>query len=395
MIRSASTWSFNVVKQLVSRTSDSVVGGYADAVAQAMRQHGLGADHLIIKCHQPDDVARAMIRQRLCRTIYTFREPLGAILSEGSEPEASAARIKASLELLRFQIEAGGVRCLWYDDIVADPLGCVQAIADYVQLDLPATAVAEVAERLSRENVRRVIREQGKSSGRTSKQAEVWDTGTLFHDHHIHDHPGDPAKVYSAAQVARIAACIGPEFVDAGAALHPAIRALGALDWRPDGPRRSWPAPDAEIAAAPAADTPVPDPDTPASAADTPAPEAAADAPADAAPVAEPAAPADAAPAAEPAAPADAAPAAEPAAPADPAPQPAAASASGTPPATSPPAAAASKAATAAPKPAAPAPKHAAFDPAAIAERRALADQLLRSLGPAAARRGTGKSRRV
>src|SRR5215831_7254524 len=154
MIRSASTWSFNVVKQLLARTSDSVVGGYIATTAPALQSHGLGAEHLIIKSHEPDEMARAMIKQRLCRTVYTYREPPDATLAE----EASTARVRASLELLRFQVEAGGVRCLWYDDIVERLGACVQAIADYLQLDLAADAIAEVAERLSRENVRRVIR---------------------------------------------------------------------------------------------------------------------------------------------------------------------------------------------------------------------------------------------
>jgi hypothetical protein len=360
MIRSASTWSFNVVKQLIARNPEpmTMVGGYADAIERAMLEHGGGADHLVLKCHNPDALGRAMIKQRLCRTIYTFREPLDVVVSAHSATddhiEATTERIRASLDLLCFQIEAGGVRCLWYDDIVARPRDCVQAIADYLGLGLPAPAVDEVAERLSRDNVRRLIKAQAKSAPQTDRGDTQWDSGTLFHDHHIRDNPIDPAHVLSDAQVAAIAEQLGRDSVDHRAALHPGIREFGALAWSADGPRRVWPAP--PVVDAPAA---------PAVAADAAMPAVAA------APVVD-----------------DAAPAADDAAPADPAPAPAEAPVAAAPP---PPAATTGTPAT----PEAP-PKHAAFDPAAEAERRALARQLLRTLrSPGAAQPRTGKSRPV
>src|SRR5437016_1368644 len=58
MIRSGSTWSFNVVKRLLGRISTSVYGEYSDAVGQSLLSHGDGYEHRVIKCHAPDVFGR-------------------------------------------------------------------------------------------------------------------------------------------------------------------------------------------------------------------------------------------------------------------------------------------------------------------------------------------------
>jgi hypothetical protein len=137
-------------------------------------------------------------------------------------------RLKHSLELMRFQVETGGVLCLWHDDIVERRGECVQAIATYLQLALAPDAVADVAERLSRDNVRRMIKGQAKSGVQVPGGGVMWDDDTLFNDRHVSDSPVDPTQVFSAAQIAAIAKRLS-DFVDPAAALHPSIRQLGGL----------------------------------------------------------------------------------------------------------------------------------------------------------------------
>ena len=230
MARSGSTWSFNVAKQLLRRVSGSVRAGYADTVGEALRVHGQTAEHVVVKCHDPDDVGRALIKQGLCRTIYTYREPLDAVLSavEAFERpfEGAVAVTQASLALMRFQVEAGGVLCLWYGDVVGRSREAVAAVADYLGLALPADAITEVADELSRDNVRRLIKAQGKSATQAVRPDASWDTGTLFSDRHLRDHPSDPATVFSAAQIAAVVDRLG-DVVDAAGVLREPIRELG------------------------------------------------------------------------------------------------------------------------------------------------------------------------
>ncbi len=233
MPRSGSTWSFNVVRLLLARVSDAVRSGYADTVGEALRINGRTAEHVVVKCHAPDDIGRALIKQRACRTIYTYRDPLDSILSavEAFERrfEDQLASVKASLDLMRFQVEAGGVLCLWYDELIARDRDAVQAIADYLDLTLPVDAIDDVAARLSRDSVRRLIKEQHKSARQDVSGGATWDGGTLFSDRHMRANPSDPAHVFGAAQVAMATERLA-DYVDAAAALRAPIRALGSLD---------------------------------------------------------------------------------------------------------------------------------------------------------------------
>lgn len=384
MVRSGSTWSFNVVKQLLLRTGRQVRSGYADAVGDALLRYGEDDAHVVIKSHTPDRLSRALIKQGGCRTVYTYRQPLEVILSLSPRDEIdggfnrTAQTVKESLELMRFQVEAGGVRFVWYGDIVERGRDVVQAIADYLELVLDPQAISEVADGLSRENVRRIIKQLDKSASQIKVGESNWDGSTLFSSGHISDNPTDPATVFSRAQVARIAAELG-DHVDASAALRPAIRAIGMLDqtpprhWPPVEPPQPEPeaepvaaepaAADAPAAAAPNADVPPP-PEPPLSEAEppeAPAIDAADDEPPEAPAIDTPASPPPKAPA-QPIAPIAAAPA--------------------KPPAASKPPAAAKPAAVV--KPVEPRPAAAApvgYNPVRDAARRALARDLMSSLG--------------
>jgi hypothetical protein len=261
MGRSGSTWSFNVVKQLLAQTSVSVRAGYLDAVGDALAREGPVCDHLIVKTHVPDAVGLALIKQRACRTIYTYREPLGSILStmeaRGQTLEPAADAVKASLDLMRFQVEAGGVHLVWYDDIVERPQEVVQAIARYLELVLPEAAIAGVATMLSRDNVRRIIRALGTPVPPAAGSSAPWDGGNLFASHHVRAKPSDPARVFSAPQIAAIAKRL-QLYVGGDAALRPEIRALGTVD-NVTATDMRWPEPvaAAPMPAAPAAPVPV------------------------------------------------------------------------------------------------------------------------------------------
>jgi hypothetical protein len=260
MPRSASTWSFNVIKQLLARVSGSMSAGFSDAIGEPLQLHGQAFEHVIVKSHNPDALGRALIKQRACRTVYTYREPLHSILSAsetfgGAPLEKQIDTFDSALELMRYQFEAGGVLLVWYGDVIERTRDVVQVIADYLGLALPGEAITEVAAMLSRENVRRVIRTLAKSAPQTRAGGAQWDNGTQFSNHHIRDNPSDPGLVFSAAQIARIAERLSG-YVDADAALRPEIRALGMLGGAGVLPTH-WPEPVApEPPAAPAIETP-------------------------------------------------------------------------------------------------------------------------------------------
>jgi hypothetical protein len=250
MIRSGSTWSYNVARLLLARCAPRVIGGYADSPVPVFLQHGLDVDHCVLKCHEPDRAARALVKHRLCRTIYTYREPIDCLSSGaaiGMPFDAMLKRLRASLELFQFQIETGGVHVIWYDDITGRPRDRVRTIADYLELDAGDEIVDTVAEMLSHENVRQVIRNQRQSKRQVAGQGGLlWDAQTLFNEKHIRDNPADPAQTISATQRAAIAQAL-PEWTDAGGRLTPAVRAYGMLT-PPDPESDAAPDPAPEVA---------------------------------------------------------------------------------------------------------------------------------------------------
>lgn len=252
MIRSGSTWSYNVVRQLLARSATHVHATYSDSPTEVLQQHGLDADHVVVKCHDPDQAGRVLIKQRLCRTIYTYRDPLECLASGADVGMAftpTLARLKASLELFEFQQAAGDVHVVWYDEIVGRPRDRVRAIADYLQLGASDEDVDGVAEMLSRENVRSAIRGKGKPAARQDGHGPLWDLGTLFNGQHVRDNPSDPASVVSATQRATIAKTL-ERWLDAKGRLRIEVRAAGMLG-APDLE------PEPEVVATEAVDSPV------------------------------------------------------------------------------------------------------------------------------------------
>jgi hypothetical protein len=282
MYRSGSTWSYNVVKQLLRRASGTVRGGYTNAIGQALTTYGEKDDHIVVKSHAPDGLGRALIKQRLCRAVYTYREPVDGILSAmeafKNQLDPMLDIVKASLELMRFQVETGGVLFIWYGDITGSPQDVVQRIADYLGIALASEDIADIATMLSRDNVRRIIKALGKSAPQISGKGVEWDESTLFNNHHVRENPSDPAQIFSAEQIARIADRLS-DYVGADAALRPEIRDFGR--WHDGATDRPWPSPAvaeppepaAEAIDAPTAAQDVP-PAPPAAAADATAPDA-------------------------------------------------------------------------------------------------------------------------
>ncbi|MBV8167068.1 MAG: sulfotransferase domain-containing protein [Alphaproteobacteria bacterium] len=231
MIRSGSTWSFNVVRLLLGRASPHVLSLYTDNPTEILLKQGINVDHLVIKCHQPNPPGRALIKHRLCRTIYTYREPIECLTSGadlGMPFQPTLERLRDSLELFQFQLAAGGVHMVWYDDITSRPRDRVRAIADYLELDASDETVDSVSEMLSYESVRHVIRAQGKSTKQIDDNGLEWDPKTLFNARHIRDNPSNPATVINAGQRTAIAKALSA-WTDATGRLRLEVRALGML----------------------------------------------------------------------------------------------------------------------------------------------------------------------
>ena len=154
MMRSGSSWSYNAVRLLMKENSPKIASGYADDIGRALAE-ARDADHVIIKTHKPDGLGRALIRHHACRIVHSFRQPIEAMASMMQTYDGDFDRqltaIEAGFDILRFELDCGGVHFIWYDEILHHGARRVQALADYLGLDVPDAVIQNIAHNLSRE----------------------------------------------------------------------------------------------------------------------------------------------------------------------------------------------------------------------------------------------------
>ncbi|MCX8506953.1 MAG: hypothetical protein ORN98_10145, partial [Alphaproteobacteria bacterium] len=154
MMRSGSSWSYNAVRLLMKENSPKIASGYADDIGRALAE-ARDADHVIIKTHKPDGLGRALIRHHACRIVHSFRQPIETMASMMQSYDGDFDRqltaIEAGFDILRFELDCGGVHFIWYDEILHHSTRRVQALAEYLGLDVPDAVIGKIAHNLSRE----------------------------------------------------------------------------------------------------------------------------------------------------------------------------------------------------------------------------------------------------
>ena len=167
MPRSASTWSFAVVMELLRRykPQEEVHGNYDANVAHFLETAAVTASHLVLKSHLLDDVGRSLARVHAARVIYTWREPMDAVASSmemfGYGFEHSFALVRDSLELLRIHRHTGNATVLSYKQIVHRPIVATELIASYLGLSDHVEIVRQVAEDMSLAQMIKKLERQG------------------------------------------------------------------------------------------------------------------------------------------------------------------------------------------------------------------------------------------
>lgn len=214
MVRSGSTWAFNVAKALLSLETRAVTGEYTNDVAAAIAGVGTQVEHHLIKAHMVDRVGHMLIRHRMSKTICTWREPLECIASSmeafGSTFDDTVALAQGGLAFLDLQAREGGVLFVAHDTIVARPHDAIRAIARHLGCAADDTTVARIGGLFSKDNVARFT----DGLERTAEARGGWDRDTLFHPGHIRAQPRTPEQLLSPAQRDLAIAALGP-LVDA------------------------------------------------------------------------------------------------------------------------------------------------------------------------------------
>jgi len=214
MYRSGSTFSFNVVRELLA-SDGPVMTRASDSILPCAPENG--AKHLIVKSHAPDALCDDMIRLGAVRCICTFRRPEDAI---ASWMHAFGHDLAATIELMRGWLSwhaRAAAHCLnvRYDDIDRRPLRVILHIERWLLGGVRPLA----ALRLRRAYDKRKLMD---AYGRLERSAAVRDIGfsyydptTFFHRHHVSSAKSRRAsEVLAEEDVLRIRSALA-SYVDA------------------------------------------------------------------------------------------------------------------------------------------------------------------------------------
>jgi hypothetical protein len=193
MVRSGSTWSFNVALQLL-RSYDpnrKAFGTYSEnpvVLAAAIKPR---FSNLVIKSHVLDRLARGLCTTGAIKTIYTWRQPYDAVAScvqmFGLSVPDSIGTLRSALRVWSFHRVTNSACIVAYEEIVTEPFATIKRIADYLGLAIESAQLRGIAEEVSFERVRRYSNSLGelKPSRLTRINGYVFDRATLLHQNHI------------------------------------------------------------------------------------------------------------------------------------------------------------------------------------------------------------------
>src|SRR5260370_15143169 len=152
MPRSGSTWSFNVTLGLLRRClpGEEIQSGYSETPVEFLKAAVPTASHVVLKCHFLTPLARALLRTRAAKVVYTWPDLPDAIASWrgifGRRFEEGLRAAGSSLELLAFHRSYGNAAIIAYDELFYRPKHTIPRIAEYLApRKLKAAILSELA----------------------------------------------------------------------------------------------------------------------------------------------------------------------------------------------------------------------------------------------------------
>ncbi len=197
MYRACSTWQYEVAAHLVERHRDGARSGYLTAAEYAESGRKAPAGWRVIKSHDAHPCFTRAIVEGRAVAIYAYRDVRDVAFSLMHKRRLTFDRllqqgmIHQVLANDRYWTEQPNVLIQRYDEILADPVAAVRAIAQHLGIR-PAAGEAEriaseyslEANKARTEALRRQIEQSGVNLHDASS-AQICDPGTLLHWNHV------------------------------------------------------------------------------------------------------------------------------------------------------------------------------------------------------------------
>lgn len=208
MQRSASTWSYNVCRDVARRAGleiDPSSGQYGSEDMVAKVAEGVAPNAaLLLRNHWLDPAMLDLIKRREVHAVYTVRDPRDVVASIletfGNNFKNAVRDLERSLTIMEALKAGDSALVLRFPDIMAAPERMVSAIADYLGLPIPDDDAQAIADALSRDKLRR------KSTDLSPENQKIYngfsyDSDTLLLDNHIRlERPADWKEHLSESQ---------------------------------------------------------------------------------------------------------------------------------------------------------------------------------------------------
>ena len=199
MRRSASTWSYNVCRELLAREAAATGARFTfdyclhtdKAIASVLEEYAASPSGriLLLKAHQPGPNTRQWIGQGKIANVFTLRDPRDALASMVKFfPEKSDIdhRIWNSKHDLRLAEEFATGKCslmLRYERVTADPQAGIRRIADFLRCEVTPEVVEEIDRATGVEAARKIADAVAAAQAKRGPRAR--DPFTHIHAHHI------------------------------------------------------------------------------------------------------------------------------------------------------------------------------------------------------------------
>jgi len=199
VIRSGSTWSFNVCRLLgqllAERRCETPISQYLDEqqLDQFLRAEAyLCKGPAIIKGHVTGPLALEWIRTGRAKAVCTFRDPRDCVASDlaffAGGFNISVNRVNTSLASLASYLDFGRTLFVRYEDMMEDRPNQIRRIAAHLNVAIDQKVLERIDDQTNIHSARKIARQL---ASRADDQIDVVlnshrrDIKTLLHDNHI------------------------------------------------------------------------------------------------------------------------------------------------------------------------------------------------------------------
>jgi len=195
MVRSGSTWSFNVALELV-RAGDpnrKTFGLFSEDPVVLQSAARPRSSNLVIKSHKLDPSVRELCHAGAIKAIYTWRDPYDTVCScmrmFGWSLEESIQALRDALRLWAFHKTTRSACIVSYEAIVQQPGASIAALAAYLGVEIEAEQFARITNATSLQSARAMSQRVNRlgQSRLARSEGHVYDRQTLYHQGHIID----------------------------------------------------------------------------------------------------------------------------------------------------------------------------------------------------------------